>query len=506
VTLHIHNIRRGLATNSSSSHSLLFLPKGKGIPDADPDGGYGWNYFTCASKEAKLHYLAVTLLQNLESFYPNLYTSSLSTEGPEKILYDKVHEYTGVMLEGDDRREHVDHQSVMTFPSDWPATEVDREFFSDFCDWFLDDMVAVLGGNDNDGDEHPNRFDGTLERAILPLESHPKNYACRKDPVYGFWTMFDRVTGNKTRLSFTPGVAPQKAPDKASTPELVDISLTTQCPFVATKPCGQFCYQGAKVKGEYASLASLVSIADALAQMRVFEIALGGGEPTTHPQFIEILKAFRDRGVVPNFTTKNLAWVKSHNFDTAMSFAGAFAYSITSADEVNELVKVKVKAIDKRLGKQEYGASPRAVLQLVMGSVDRDEFEQIVLQSAMADFRLTLLGYKSTGYGAHFTPIDYSWWLKSILSVMARKKILEDNHYVQVSVDTALAAQYENEIKASGIPAWCFHTKEGGFSCFIDAVRPRIAPSSFCDESKYIALESLDARTIQDAFARIEPQ
>ena len=47
----IHNLRLGLATNSSSSHSLIFLAKKYPVKDHDiNDGEFGWNFFTAASR------------------------------------------------------------------------------------------------------------------------------------------------------------------------------------------------------------------------------------------------------------------------------------------------------------------------------------------------------------------------------------------------------------------------------------------------------------------------
>jgi organic radical activating enzyme len=41
---------------------------------------------------------------------------------------------------------------------------------------------------------------------------------------------------------------------------------------------------------------------------RPFQTAIGGGEPTSHPDFIEVLKTFKDLGIEPNYTTNGM-WV-----------------------------------------------------------------------------------------------------------------------------------------------------------------------------------------------------
>jgi radical SAM protein with 4Fe4S-binding SPASM domain len=44
-----------------------------------------------------------------------------------------------------------------------------------------------------------------------------------------------------------------------------------------------------------------------LAKWGIFEVALGGGEPTILPDFPELLAAIRDHGIVPNVTTNGLS-------------------------------------------------------------------------------------------------------------------------------------------------------------------------------------------------------
>jgi len=62
------------------------------------------------------------------------------------------------------------------------------------------------------------------------------------------------------------------------------------------------CYQNATIDGQIMPLEQYCRILDMLPKT-VNQIALGGGEPTEHPQFIEFLKATREMDIVPNFTT-----------------------------------------------------------------------------------------------------------------------------------------------------------------------------------------------------------
>ena len=58
--MNISSIRFGFATNSSSTHSLVFLPQDKKVKDdmcGEGFGDFGWQNFTVISDKEKLHYL-----------------------------------------------------------------------------------------------------------------------------------------------------------------------------------------------------------------------------------------------------------------------------------------------------------------------------------------------------------------------------------------------------------------------------------------------------------------
>jgi organic radical activating enzyme len=39
---------------------------------------------------------------------------------------------------------------------------------------------------------------------------------------------------------------------------------------------------------------------------RPFQVAIGGGEPTSHPDFVKVLEVFKDLGIEPNYTTNGM--------------------------------------------------------------------------------------------------------------------------------------------------------------------------------------------------------
>lgn len=435
----IHQVRLGLATNSSSTHSLILLPGG--ASDYQADGEFGWNFFTCASKNAKLRYAAVQLRDTM---------AQIATS---QVAENLAEEWTGVELNG----AYIDHQSSWALPLDWSGQRVSKEFFEDLKEFLVREEVVILGGNDNEDSNH-SLDDGTSFQLGVPIDASAKNLVCRKDE--GYWVLFNRANGTKIRMSFTDGAAGFE-PTKANTPELVDVKITDYCPFNC-----EFCYQDSTVKGEHADRFFLAQLAHALRTLKVFEVAIGGGEPTLYPDFVGVLESFRSEGIVPNFTTKNLAWLNNETERAKiLDLTGAFAYSVERAKDLQKLATIrdKHKIPDQKMN-----------CQYVMGSTHIDSFERLLEAAVEHQLRLTLLGYKTNGRGDKYKSFDYSKWVEVL------KKVHEKNPWgLNIGIDTALAAEYQKQLTNLGVPKWCYEVKEGKFSMYIDAVAKKMAKSSY---------------------------
>jgi pyrroloquinoline quinone biosynthesis protein E len=79
------------------------------------------------------------------------------------------------------------------------------------------------------------------------------------------------------------------------------VSLGERCPVQCTA-----CYTDAGPSGGVADRARLRADLASLASLGVFEIALGGGEPLSHPDLGEVLDAVAAEGMVPNLTTSGV--------------------------------------------------------------------------------------------------------------------------------------------------------------------------------------------------------
>jgi len=131
--MHIFNIRKGFATNSSSSHSILELPESIDTKNLKTDtyDDFNWNFFTASNKESKENYLAYTVKLNL--------MQKQKTE-------DEINQFL-VKLFGEEiifmiHNVGIDHQSVIALPLNWNGKDLNEEFIKELIDYIHQDKTC----------------------------------------------------------------------------------------------------------------------------------------------------------------------------------------------------------------------------------------------------------------------------------------------------------------------------------------------------------------------------
>lgn len=87
------------------------------------------------------------------------------------------------------------------------------------------------------------------------------------------------------------------SPSFSPVPETVDVTITDKCRFGCT-----YCYMDSTPDKEHAPKELVETIIQGFDQPP-YQMAIGGGEPTLHPDFPYILRKCRELGTVPNYTT-----------------------------------------------------------------------------------------------------------------------------------------------------------------------------------------------------------
>jgi len=85
-------------------------------------------------------------------------------------------------------------------------------------------------------------------------------------------------------------------------PETIHFSVTGRCDQVCAG-CFYSARPGSDVAAEHAPLSLFEKVIHEASQAKVFQIALGGGEPLLHPRLVDMARLARAQGIVPNLTT-----------------------------------------------------------------------------------------------------------------------------------------------------------------------------------------------------------
>ncbi|MDG1481437.1 MAG: radical SAM protein [Myxococcota bacterium] len=157
-------------------------------------------------------------------------------------------------------------------------------FADRFRRWRDDDHSS---DNSSDDDAPPPRIRTEAFGAILALAGAQLHLS----PA---WAAQARAAG---ATSIGTGVL---VPGALTAPTEVHLAITDHCPVRC-----EGCYLSAGPGGSAAE--GIDAALTALADLGVFELALGGGEPLSHPDLFTILRRARDLGMVPNLTTAGLS-------------------------------------------------------------------------------------------------------------------------------------------------------------------------------------------------------
>jgi hypothetical protein len=442
----VDNIRLGFATNSSSSHSIIVVPNedlAKMYDDIPCD--YGWQDFSLVSTEEKLRYVAAQVINE----------ALFDTEFAKSVGLDKL------------RTEmYVDHQSHKSID-----TEAELRFRVNLLSH---KNIVVVGGNDNSDETVCDTFSRYTPETAINTSGYSKKVRIDGDYI----VLFDTTDGTKIRVRLDNGGETNEY-TKSTMPELVDLKITNWC----DAGCS-FCYQSSTLKGKHAPLDAIKKHVDILAEMGVFEIALGGGETTAHPDFGAIIDYIVSKNIVPNFTTYTDKWVQDVELvKNIMWKIGAIGVSVHSMADFET-------AINIRNIFPSYYQDRKVMIQHVFGSVPISDTANILREAAAQKFPILLLGYKEVGFGKGKERFDFG----NVEDDATIMKLLFDQQKVSVSVDTAFVDRHQRLLDMAGIHRVLTTSPEGKFSCYVDAVLNKMGPSS------YIPVKEMDsaAETVED--------
>ena len=232
-------------------------------------------------------------------------------------------------------------------------------------------------------------------------------------------------------------------------PELLDISITNWC----DKGC-DICYRNSNKSGKHISLEDYDLIMKQAYENNVLQVALGGGNPNQHPQFIDILKLTREKyNIVPSYTT-NGRGLTIEILEATKKYCGAVAVSAyepfsETMEAVEKLyshgIKVNIHYV------LDYYSIERAIKWLENGYELLNKCNAIIF-----------LNYKPIGEGKETRKLlKHSSLLKRFFKLIDERK-----HTFKVGFDSCMVSgivQYMNNINLTSLES----CDAGRFSAYI---------------------------------------
>ena len=308
----ILNLRIGYETNSSSSHSFVWLPEERSteLKDYPILNWFSREWRLLKTPEEIVGYILTQAYQCLDKTY---FGWLISTLVEDDII-------RGALIKGDP---FIDHQSRWNLHG---AQIILVKFFADLVKWIIKqkNLGVVIGNDEETGSEYEVK-----EGIVTPEEAEFIRYCLSLERVKEFEPFFkERPTfvakpGNyytviipfyseviKMRLTF------DNSPPKPLFPESIDLKITDYC----DNGCW-FCYEGSSENGEHCNFEYFKTLVGYIGGYTL-EIALGGGNPLKHPQFLDMIQFAKKNHVIPNFTTKDQDWLRfiKENIDKAELF------------------------------------------------------------------------------------------------------------------------------------------------------------------------------------------
>ena len=284
--------------------------------------------------------------------------------------------------------------------------------------------------------------------------------------------------GNFATKIFSDGTKIRETEDdefKAAFAENMDIKISNYCDMGC-----KFCHEGSTRNGKHGDILNEKFI-DTLHPYQ--EVALGGGDATSHPDLIPFLQKLKDKKVIVNMTVNQKHFEQKQDLikrlvDEKLIY-GIGVSLVNPTDEFISLVK-------------QYS---NAVIHVINGVLRPSDIETL----ADNDLKMLILGYKHLRRGNEWYSEDHEnivtkqTWLKKNLADII-------NHFKVVSFDN-LAIEQLNVQRLMSKEEWdeFYMGDDGTMTYYIDMVERKFARSSTADfDKRYDLLNSVD-----DMFQKI---
>ena len=135
----------------------------------------------------------------------------------------------------------------------------------------------------------------------------------------------------------------------ADFPESIDLKITNKCDVGCW-----YCHESSIENGKHADIDKLISFLDENIKVKGIELAIGGGDPFTHPDLEKLLKFNKQKGIISNITingyhiNRYIDRIKSYKKDNLLKGIGV-SYTGELIEDVPNVVYHIIAGVDKEL-------------------------------------------------------------------------------------------------------------------------------------------------------------
>lgn len=254
---------------------------------------------------------------------------------------------------------------------------------------------------------------------------------------------------------------------KAEFPECMDIKITNYC----DRNC-KMCHENSTIEGKHGDILN-VNFINTLNPYT--EIALGGGNPLSHPDLVQFLKICRSKRIIVNMTVNQIHFMNNLNFIDMLierKLIHGLGVSLVSAtdDFFNELNKRN-----------------NTVLHIINGLINEETLNKLYNKN----LKILILGYKQFRRG-----IDL--YNKDFIEIETNKLMLYNN--LKTLIEKSKSVSFDNlaieQLKVKRLMSeeeWneFYMGDDGKFTMYIDLVNKQFAKCSISTQ-RYDLLDNIN--------------
>lgn len=256
-------------------------------------------------------------------------------------------------------------------------------------------------------------------------------------------------------------------------PESIDVKITDYCDMGCA-----YCHESSTKKGQHGNLAKLLEIIKDLPAG--VELAIGGGNPLSHPELIGFLQSLRARGIIANITV---------NQGHLKPYQDLLSYLIR--EELVKGVGISITNNNFTYVRPIVALTPNVVFHLIAGVNEIGTIDTLI-GLGESPCKVLVLGYKLFGFGVpyHCQKVDMvlKAWRRNLRHYVGKCTLSFDN----------LAIEQLNVRRLFTHDGWkkFYMGDDFCFTMYIDAVKQEYAPTS-----RSVGRVSFDMCSLQDYFS-----